>query len=110
MDTKKKAKAPQLSSGQKKYLKGLGHHLSALVYLGKEGLSESVIRATERELLQHELIKVKIGNNSEADKRVVADELPKATASALVQLIGKTLILYRPNPKLAREKRIILPR
>ncbi len=110
MEKKKKKAAPVLNSRQKKYLKGLGHHLDGLVFIGKEGLSEQVISATDLELLRHELIKVKIGNNSEADKHEVAENLPVATASALVQLIGKTLLLYRPNPKQEPEKRISLPK
>ncbi|MBC8208724.1 MAG: ribosome assembly RNA-binding protein YhbY [Desulfobulbaceae bacterium] len=110
MDNKKKKQATVLNSRQKKYLKGLAHHLDGLIFIGKEGLSEAVISATEQELLRHELIKVKIGNNSDADKHIVAERLPAATSSALVQLIGKTVILYRPNPKLDTEKRIKLPK
>ncbi len=99
-----------LSSRQKKYLKGLGHALTPLVLIGKEGISASLLAATALELLRHELIKVKIGNNSGLEKNETARILTAATGSSLVQLIGKTLLLYRQNPKRAKEERISLPK
>jgi len=99
-----------LTGKQKKFLKGLGHHLTPLVFIGKEGLSENVLKATKNELLVRELIKVKIGNNSTIDKDNAAELLPKATESMLVQLLGKTLLLYKENPLKEKEQRILLPR
>ncbi len=99
-----------LSGKQKKFLKGLGHHLSPLISIGKEGLTENVFKATRQELLTRELIKVKIGTNSNIKKQEAAELLPAATDSTLVQLIGKTLLLYKENPKIDKEHRISLPR
>jgi len=53
---------------------------------------------------------VKIGNNSGLEKNETAAILSEATHSSLVQLIGKTLLLYRKNPKRPREERIVLPK
>ncbi len=102
--------AVTLTGKQKKFLKGLGHHLSPLISIGKEGLTENVFKATRQELLLRELIKVKIGTNSDIKKQEAADLLPAATDSTLVQLIGKTLLLYKENPKIDKEHRISLPR
>ncbi len=99
-----------LTGKQKKFLKGLGHHLSPLISIGKEGLTENVFKATRQELLARELIKVKIGTNSNIKKQEAAEVLPAATDSTLVQLIGKTLLLYKENPKIDKEHRISLPR
>lgn len=99
-----------LTSRQKKYLKGLAHDLSALIQVGKEGLSEKLIEATDQELLRRELIKVKLGKNSGVEKDAAGITLSEATGSSLVQIIGKTLILYRPNPKRKKEERIHLPK
>lgn len=105
-----KKKSQTLTAKQKKYLKGLGHKLSALILIGKEGLSGNIVDATQKELLHHELIKVKIGNNSEVTKQEASEKLPGLTQSTLVQLIGKTLLLYKKNPKRPKDKRIILPK
>ncbi len=99
-----------LSNKQIKYLRGIGHKLSPLVLVGKEGLSESLVAAVAAELDNHELIKVKIGNNSGVDKKHAAAFLPQSTSSFLVQLIGKTLLLYRENPERDKENRIKLPK
>jgi RNA-binding protein len=101
---------PSLTSKQKKFLKGLAHDLPALVQVGKEGLSTSLIEATNTELTRRELIKVKLGKNSGVEKDQAGTALADATRSHLVQIIGKTLILYRENPKRDKEERIRLPK
>jgi RNA-binding protein len=100
----------RLSGKQKRYLKGLGHHLSPVVLVGKEGMSPKLIEAASLELQHHELIKIKIGNNSNVAKQDAASTLTAATGSELVQLIGKTLLLYKENPERHREEKIILPK
>lgn len=100
----------QLTTKQKQYLKGLAHPLSPLVQIGKEGLSPGLVAMTRQELLHHELIKVKIGNNSGLEKHATSKSIAALTESSLVQLIGKTIVLYKPNLKKDKDKRIYLPR
>lgn len=109
--TESKTEGPMvLTSKQKKFLKGLAHDLPALVQVGKEGISESLIEATDFELTRRELIKVKLGKNSGVAKDEGGTVISEATNSCLVQIIGKTLILYRHNPKRKKEERIRLPK
>jgi len=111
MTKEKKAQpVPILTSRQKQYLKGLAHPLTPLVQIGKEELSPGVIESIKTELMHHELIKVKIGSNCGLEKKSSSKTIAEQTASSLVQLIGKTIVLYKANPKRAKEKRIILPR
>ena len=100
---------PELTIKQKKFLKGLAHPLSPVVKIGKEGITGGVLESIKNELLYRELIKVKIGNNSDVRKTEAAQLIPEKTASSLVQLIGKTIILYKANLKKQKDKRIILP-
>jgi RNA-binding protein len=99
-----------LTGKQKKYLKSLAHPLLPVVQLGKEGLSAQAIAAVDIELTRHELIKVKIGGNSGLEKEASAAALVGATGGHLVQVIGKIVVLYRGNPKRAKEQRIHLPK
>ena len=101
---------PELTIKQKKFLKGLAHPLSPVVKIGKEGITGGVLESIKNELLYRELIKVKIGNNSDVGKTEAAQLIPEKTASSLVQLIGKTIILYKANLKKQKDKRIILPK
>ncbi len=110
MTDKKQNRPAPLTNTQKKYLRGLGHQLTPLVYIGKEGLTDNVYDALEIALLSHELIKVKIINTSSVHKGDAAELLPQKSGSSLVQLIGKTLLLYRKNPKRKKEEQIQIPR
>lgn len=99
-----------LTTRQRQFLKALAHPLSPLVQIGKEGMSQSIINTINSELLNHELIKVKIGSNSGLEKHSTSEEIAEQTQSILVQLIGKTFVLYRSNPDKPKDKRVILPK
>lgn len=96
----------ELNGKQNRALRALGHHLEPVVMLGKEGLTETVIQAVDQALSDHELIKVKVGEASPLDRHDAADEIAKATAAAVAQVLGRTLLLYRRHPE---EPKIALP-
>ncbi|MDR3630852.1 MAG: ribosome assembly RNA-binding protein YhbY [Desulfocapsaceae bacterium] len=108
MDVTEETETKTLSGKQKKYLKGLGHHLSPVILIGKEGISPQLIEATAQELKNHELIKIKIGNNSTVTKQDAVQTLTTATGGELVQLIGKSLLLYKENPERPKDERVSL--
>ncbi len=89
--------APELTGKQNRFLRGLGHGLNPYVMIGKHHLSDDVIKATDEALIAHELVKVRIQEGCLEDRKVVAAELADATGSAVVQVLGKTFLLYRPS-------------
>ena len=99
-----------LTNAQKKFLRKLGHDLNPVVYIGKEGLSETVVAAIDEALDYHELIKIKIINTDKISKQEAADRVPELSNSQLVQLIGKTLLVYRRNKNKKRDEQIPLPK
>lgn len=105
----KKQEIPALTGRQKKYLRGLGHHLDHIVIVGREGLTDNLISSCNDAILAHELVKIKLGQNCPLEKKEAAEELAKKTGSLLIQLIGKTVLLYRPNQNRARDEQIQLP-
>ncbi len=100
---------PVLTSRQKKFLKGLGHSLSPVVSIGKDGLGDKLVKATNLELSRHELIKIKVGKSSPASKQETAELLINGSGSSLVQIIGNTILLYKNNPEIMKDKQIRLP-
>lgn len=100
----------KLTNSQKKFLRKRGHALSPVIYIGKEGLSGTVAAAIDEALNHHELIKVKIINTDKLTKHEAAEQIPVQSGSTLVQLIGKTLLLYRPSTDRKKEERIRLPK
>ena len=93
-----------MTQKQKKFLKGLAHHLDAVVQVGKEGVSNAVVRQISKQLDIHELIKVQVPGGPE--RRADAVKLAAETSADLVQVIGRMAVLFRPN---LDEPRIKLP-
>ncbi|MDF1563911.1 MAG: ribosome assembly RNA-binding protein YhbY [Deltaproteobacteria bacterium] len=89
----------------RRHLRGLGHHLEPVVRVGQAGVTEGVIRAAEVALLDHELIKVRVREAPE-NQKVVGAKLAEACDAELVQVLGKTFLLYRAHPE---EPKIKLP-
>ncbi len=106
---KAKQKNKKLTGKQVRYLRGLGHHLKPLVMLGREGISKNVITAANAVLEAHELIKVRVGNGCLLDRKYAAGETAEKTGSEVVQVLGKTFLLFRANPDRNDEHRIKLP-
>lgn len=95
-----------LNNKQKQHLKGLAHPLKPVVMLGNNGLTEGVLAEIEQALEHHELIKVKIAAEDRETKTLIVDAIVRETGACNVQVIGGTLILYRPS----KERKITLPR
>jgi RNA-binding protein len=85
-----------LKGYQKKYLRGLAHGLKPVVQIGREGVTEGVIRAVDEGLFRHELIKIKFNELKEKDqKEAITGEIAARTGSEPVGMIGHTALLYR---------------
>lgn len=97
----------KLGSLERKYLRGLAHHLKPLVLIGKGGLSEEVISQIEQSLLDHELVKIKFGDFKE-EKKALTSAIEEKTGSEAAGIIGNVAILYRQHPE--PEKRRVFPR
>ena len=87
-----------MTGKQKRYLRALAHPLKPVVNLGKQGFSRETRREIEVQLLDHELIKLKVLDSCPLTKKECADELSRAKSLEVVQVIGKTLVLYCPHP------------
>ena len=87
----------ELTVKQRGYLKRMAHHLKPVVRIGQEGVTEASIGEMRKQLLAHELVKVKWSGLSkeEGSKTEQARELAAAVGAHYVHLIGQTVILYR---------------
>lgn len=95
-----------LTIKQKQFLKSLAHHLSPVVMLGGNGLTEGVLAEIDNALDHHELIKVKIAGADRDTKQLIIDAIVRETKAVNVQTIGHVLVLYRQS----EEKKITLPK
>ncbi len=89
------AHAP-LSGTDRKWLRGKAHHLDPLVQIGKAGLSEGVLAATNEALEGHELVKVRFYDFKD-EKRTISATLADRLGADLVGTIGNIAIFYRAH-------------
>jgi RNA-binding protein len=86
----------------RKRLRAVGHHLSPIVYVGKDGVTDPVLRHLAQTLRDHELVKVKIGTESPEDRFEASDRLGAGAEALLAQILGRTLLLYKKHPEKPR--------
>ena len=97
-----------LTNAQRKYLRSKAHHLKPLVLVGKQGITDTLIRSVDTNLDAHELIKIRF-NDHKDEKKVLAQEIVERTESDLAGLIGHVAIVYRPH-KDPEKREITLPK
>ncbi|MCE2827470.1 MAG: YhbY family RNA-binding protein [Verrucomicrobium sp.] len=89
--------AEPLSKAEIRKLKGQAQRLEASVRLGRGGVSPAFLTGLDRELAQHQLVKVRLYDLKE-QRHEVAEQLARQSASHLVTVIGHVVVLYRPKP------------
>ncbi|WP_219836255.1 ribosome assembly RNA-binding protein YhbY [Paenibacillus sp. R14(2021)] len=86
-----------LTGKQKRHLRSLAHHLQPIFQVGKGGTNDHLVRHIVEAIEIRELIKVSVLNNSSDDPREVGQWLAEESGSELVQVIGKTIVLYKES-------------
>jgi RNA-binding protein len=87
-----------LTGKQRRKLRALGHHLSAVVHVGQSGVTPALIAAVAQAIQDHELIKVKVGD-APVDRHEAAEQLAQGTGAAVAQVLGNTVLLFRKREK-----------
>ena len=95
------------TSKQRSYLKGLTSTEDAIFQIGKSSITPSLVQAIDDAIEKRELIKISVLKNCMDDPHELADIIAGRTHSNVVIVIGKKIVLYRPNKK---NPKIILPK
>lgn len=94
------AKIDPLTSRQRAFLRKQAHGLKPVLQIGKGGVTEAAVTAVREALTTRELMKVKVLDVAPGTADTAGAALAAALADThLVQVIGRTLILYRPDPE-----------
>ena len=96
-----------MSSKQRAYLKGLAMNMDPIINVGKASLTPEIVIAVDEAIEKRELIKLGVLKNCMDDPRDIAEIIAERTKSQVVQVIGKKIVLYRPNKK---DPKIVLPK
>lgn len=88
-----------MTSKERAYLKSLAVNVPSLYQVGKDGITENVVKLIDDALAARELIKGHVLENSDSDVRTVASELAEKTGAQVVHCIGNRFVLYRRTEK-----------
>ena len=91
-----------LTSKQRAYLRGLANGESAIMQIGKGGITENLIKTVSDALEARELVKLSTLENCEYTAREVADALSEELGAEVVAVLGRKLVLYRESVKRKR--------
>lgn len=89
----------ELTARQRAHLRSLAQRLKAQIQVGKEGVTDRVAQSVVEALSSRELLKVRLLESAPANVRDAAVDLQSRVAGvAVVQVIGRTIVLYRAHP------------
>ena len=90
--------AVSLTPRERSHLKARAHALEPRVQVGHSGMTDALAAEVDRALTAHELIKVKILGDDRDARAEIAEAIATRTDAALVQSVGKVVVLWRPRP------------
>ena len=96
-----------MTSKQRAYLRSISNKLDPILHAGKGGISDAMIRQADDALEAREIIKGKVLETAPATAREIAEEIAAAVNAEVVQVIGRTFVLFRQKEK---DSQIKLPR
>ncbi|MBP1535796.1 MAG: YhbY family RNA-binding protein [Ruminococcus sp.] len=88
-----------ITTKQRAELKSMAMKMKPSFQIGKGGLNDAQTAQIDDYLRVHELIKIKVLDNSLYTAREAAEELAEKINAEVVQVIGSNLVLYKRNEK-----------
>ena len=86
-----------MTSKQRAYLMKLASNLNPVFQIGKASLTPEITAAIDECFNNNELIKISVLKNCMDDPRAIAEAVGERTHSQVIQVIGKKIVLYKPN-------------
>ena len=98
----------ELTSKQRAQLRGMANSLDPIVHIGKDGLTDNLVKQADEALEARELIKCKVLENAMLTAREACGELSVRTRSEAVQVIGSRFVLFRQSHSKEKKDKIVL--
>ncbi len=86
-----------ITGKQRSELKKIAHKMEPKVLIGKNGLSDNLIKQIDQILTKEEIVKVKILNNNMDEKEDIINEIIEELNGEFVSSLGNKFVLYRKN-------------
>jgi RNA-binding protein len=91
-----------ITSKQRADLRAQAHHLSVMVHIGHQGITDALKKNLEDAFANHELVKVQFSKNADVTPKQAANDLAALVGADVVQAIGRTATLFRAKPEPAK--------
>lgn len=95
-----------LTSKERAYLRSLSNKVETIFQIGKDGVTDNVVKSIDEALTKRELIKVRVLESALVPAKDMIEELASLTGAEPVAAIGSRVVLYRQS----EAKIIVLPR
>ncbi len=97
-----------ITTKQRAYLRSLANGVPAILQVGKEGITEALIKNIDEALNAREIVKVSVLETSPISaKDAIAEVMNGIENCEAVQVIGRKFVVYKRNLK---NPQIVLPR
>ncbi len=96
----------RMTSKQRAYLRGLANTADTILIIGKDGVTDNVLKQADDAAEAREIIKLKCLETAMMTPREAAEEIAAAINAEVVQVIGSKAVIYRP----AKKPKIVLPK
>lgn len=87
-----------VNSKQRAYLRSLANGVPSICQIGKDGITENLIKQLDSALTAREIVKTNVLDNAPCSAREACTELSLILSAEPVQVIGKVFVLYRQSP------------
>jgi RNA-binding protein len=97
----------ELTSRQRALLRSIAQAVKPILQIGKDGITDKVVESVAMSLNTRELVKIRVLETAPASAQELGEQLAaRIDDSHLVQVIGRVLVMYRPDPE---DPKISLP-
>jgi RNA-binding protein len=88
-----------ITTKQRAHLRAMANTIAPVTQVGKGGITDSLVKTVGEALLARELVKISVLETCELSAREVCEQLCARLDAQPVQVIGRKLVIYRPNPE-----------
>ncbi len=88
-----------MTSKQRAFLRSLANSQDPILHIGKEDISDTLLKQADDALTARELIKARVLETCAQTPKEAAITVAHRTKAEIVHVIGRTFVLYRKNLK-----------
>lgn len=88
-----------ITTKQRAELKSIAANITPAFQVGKGGVNDAQVAQIDDYLRVHEIVKIKVLDNSLYNAREAAEEISEKIGAEVVQVIGSKAVLYKRNEK-----------